>query len=114
MKPRSKQRRAKRERAQSLRDAKMTAPDPLTEAAWFGFIRWAIGHPEIRARFQTETGLSLDSLDRRSPIEAMVDKATGYRDDAIGRFVEWATREIWGLEDAPLAYQQEIAAKESA
>lgn len=109
----SKKRRAKHKRAQSPRDAKMIAPDPLTEAAWFGFIRWAIGRPEIRARFQTETGLSLDSLDGRSPIEAMVDKATGYRDDVIGHFVEWATREIWGLESAPLAYQQELAAKVS-
>lgn len=88
--------------------ATASMPDGLRDAAWSGFIQWAHGFPDIRARFTADTGLSLE---RRTGIVALVDKATGFRDDVLKQFVEWATREIWGLEYAPKKYRDELEGK---
>jgi hypothetical protein len=43
-------------------------------------------------------------------VEVLVDKATGYRDDAVARFIEWATVELYGIEGAPRAGARGAAA----
>lgn len=84
-------------------------PDRLSEAAWVGFIQWAHRFPEIRARFTAETGLVLGAP--CTSLEAMIDVVTGARDSLLEQFVEWATREIWGLEYAPAKYREFLASR---
>lgn len=130
MKRRARIRRAKHERTKMLRAAATETPpvslvadlppgllrpdDPdgvLYEAVcqrmWPDFLLWAIGNKEIREEFTTATGLVISPA--RSPIEAMIDKATGYGADVAAWFIEWVTVEIYGIEAAPAAYRAELA-----
>ena len=81
--------------------------EAVAEVMWPGFVHWAWGHAEIRRAFTAATGIQLD---RRTPIEVLVDKVTGYRSDAVAKFIEWATVELYGLEAAPKAVREAIAA----
>lgn len=92
----------------SMGEATTSMPEDFRDAAWAGFIQWAHGFAEIRARFTAATGLPLE---QRTGIVGMVDKATGFRDDVLKQFVEWVTREIWGLENAPQKYRDELEGK---
>ena len=64
--------------------------------AWLGCLSWAIGSDDVRTRFTQETGERLVS---NSPIEQMIDKATGYQDHVITQFVLWVNENIWGTMD---------------
>ena len=72
-------------------------PDDTPEymvQAWVDCLLWAIGEPGILKRFMTETGKSYSVP--KSPIEAMIDESTGYKDAAIFAFVPWFNVNIWG------------------
>jgi hypothetical protein len=84
--------------------------DAFMEAAWYSFISWAWGFPEMRAEFEHDTGARL-LPQARSGIEQIVDKATGAAADEAAAFVEWATRKHWGLRVAPKLYQQSLRKK---
>lgn len=83
--------------------------DAFNMIAWRDFLLWAWSDPEIRAQFTMASGLAIQAA--RLPIHEAIDAATGAREDLVSKFVEWATREHWGLEHAPAAYQKAIAAK---
>lgn len=83
----------------------------VCSAAWPAFIEFALKNDEIRKEFIAETG---HVFDRQTAIEAMVDRMTGYRDDVMRRFVEWATVELYGIEGAPVAYRMEYAQRQKA
>jgi hypothetical protein len=83
--------------------------DDLNTIAWRDFLTWAWNEPEMRAQFTAKTGVEIQSV--TSPINAAIDAATGARTSIAARFIEWATREHWGVEHAPAAYQQVIADK---
>lgn len=72
--------------------------DDFNTIAWRDFIDWAWNTPEMRAQFTAKTGVEIQAV------------TTG-RD--LTKFIEWVTREHWGLEQAPVAYQAEIAAREA-
>jgi hypothetical protein len=99
--------RARRRPAASRDDPDGTVWEALCEWSWGGFIDWAWRSAEVRRDFTAATGVVLD---RRTPIEAMVDRATGYDVTAVARFVEWVTVELWGIEGAPRAAREAIAA----
>lgn len=90
----------------------MSALDAIQAVAWRDFILFAWSQPEARAQFERDTGVRISSAARwASPIEALVDQATGATADVIAtleRFVEWATRYHFGLEHAPRAYQAHL------
>ena len=86
-------------------------PDDLNTIAWRDFLLWAWNEPEMRAQFAAKTGAKIQSV--TSPINAAIDAATGARESVAARFIEWATREHWGVEHAPVAYQRTLDLKES-
>lgn len=83
--------------------------DDFNAIAWRDFILWAWNEPDMRAQFTKTTGLAFQPP--RTSIDVIVDAATGSAKNVAFQFVEWATREHWGLESAPVAYQTAIAAK---
>jgi hypothetical protein len=82
--------------------------DDFNAIAWRDFILFAFNDSDCRKAFTEATGIQL-GVDR-SPIEALVDSATG-SDGGAGAFVEWVTREHWSIEHAPKAYREEIKAR---
>lgn len=68
-------------------------PDYMA-GAWIGCMQWAIGEPEIREEFEAETGHRY--VAPRTPIDKMIDDATGHGTDYVAAFVEWANKNVWG------------------
>ena len=62
--------------------------------AWLGCIRWALIDPDIVAAFRADTGNTWTPA--RTPIDAMVDKATGADRDFIEQFIRWTNINVWG------------------
>lgn len=85
--------------------------DDLNAIAWHDFLLWAWNEPEMRTRFTAKTGVEIQSV--TSPINAAIDAATGVHESVAARFIEWATRDHWGLEHAPVAYQKALANNEA-
>ncbi|HSX23409.1 MAG TPA: hypothetical protein VLE97_11600 [Gaiellaceae bacterium] len=83
--------------------------DDLNTIAWRDFLVWAWNEPEMRAQFSAATGVQIESV--KAPINAAIDAATGASESLAARFIEWATREHWGVEHAPRAYQDSLAKK---
>lgn len=86
--------------------------DDLNTIAWRDFITWAWGEPEMRAQFTAATGIEIDAV--KAPINAAIDAAAGADKSLAAQFIEWATREHWGLEHAPAAYRTAITRKGTA
>lgn len=71
--------------------------------AWADFIMWAAKQAELRAAFKTDTGRSMNR--RGSPLEEMIDAATGKDSDDAMAFAVWVTRTQWGWDDAPASFR---------
>jgi len=82
--------------------------DDLNAIAWRDFLVWAWSEPEMRAQFTAKTGLEIQIV--TAPIDAAIDAATGTHTSVAARFIEWATREHWGIEHAPATYREALAA----
>lgn len=80
--------------------------NPLMDIAWRDFINFAAQHDEIVAQFNHETGSSF--MLPGSPIELMIDGATGKVEADAKAFVFWVTKWHWGLEYAPEKLRREI------
>jgi hypothetical protein len=85
--------------------------DDLNAIGWRDFLLWAWSEPQMRAQFTAATGTEIRAV---TPIDTAIDAATGAGGKLVAQFIEWATREHWGLEHAPEAYQQAIAIKQEA
>ena len=72
--------------------------DCLYSGAWGSLCAYLIEKPEIRESFRKETGKDLNSIVGRSPIEAMVDQATGYNAEIMAAWCDWVTVNFWGVE----------------
>jgi len=83
--------------------------DDLNTIAWRDFLVWAWNEPEMRAQFTAKTGIEIHAV--TAPIDAAIDAATGASRSVAARFIEWATREHWGVEHAPALYQRALADK---
>lgn len=69
----------------------------------------AIPEPDVIEQSAKETGLKLYTP-ATSPIEAMVDKATGFNHEGnLNAFAMWATKELWGQEYAPAKMREALA-----
>ena len=80
-------------------------PDnPLQAIAWRDCLMWAINSPEIRAKFTGVTGISFPTP-ATTPLDAMIDEATGHYREVVDRFVDWFNEWIWG--ENPWAGQPE-------
>jgi hypothetical protein len=70
--------------------------DPLMAIAWADCLRWAVTRSDIVEAFRRETGIVLVPV--RSPLDRMIDAASG-RDDEVGRrFLAWFNANVWGEE----------------
>ncbi len=83
--------------------------DDLKAIGWRDFLLWAWSEPQMRDQFTAATGVEIRSV--TAPINAAIDAATGARESLAAQFIEWATREHWGVEHAPKAYQKAITKK---
>lgn len=83
--------------------------DELNSIGWRDFLLWAWNEPQMRAQFTAATGVEISAV--TSPINVAIDAATGAREGLAAQFIEWATREHWGVDHAPKAYQKAIATK---
>jgi hypothetical protein len=87
--------------------------DEFHTLAWRDFILFAFAEEDIRIAFTRATGVPLP-LPAATPVQAMVDAATGAGGDVLEQFVEWVTRNLWGIDEAPVAYQQHLKHREEA
>ena len=63
--------------------------------AWLGCISWALGEKEIIAAYREDTGDQFTV--GRTPIERLVDKATGCDLAFLESFIRWANvQNVWG------------------
>ena len=86
------------------------AEDAINAIMWAGFVQWAFDEPGFREAFTEATGLAVPPP-ARNPMETLIDNACGVHNAAAAKFVEWVTREHWGMEHAPKAYREELEAQ---
>lgn len=63
---------------------------------WVSLCNYMIQKPEARAAFKADTGLSVEALVSRHPIEALIDSVTGYQQQVIAAWCDWVTEKHWG------------------
>ena len=68
-------------------------PEYMTDA-WLSCIHWAIQEPEIVDAFRKDTGLNWRP--GRTPLERMIDEATGMDRKFIVEFIRWSNVNVWG------------------
>lgn len=72
-------------------------PDnPVMAIMWAGAIQHAVGDAEAIAAYEAARGRRFRISVRRSPIDRMIDEATGYEEAALADFVDWFNAEVWG------------------
>lgn len=97
----------------TVKAASETAPKPVPEfsiralvpsdtpeymlSAWASCMTWAIAHAEIMAAFRADTGNQWQP--GRTPLDKMIDNATGAHQKFITDFVNWANINVWGTID---------------
>ena len=80
----------------------------LLDLAWRDFIIWAFDNPQIRQHFEESSGMPA-LAETNSPLNFMIDRASGLREDYFYKFSIWATEAIWGMERAPAKMREEVA-----
>jgi hypothetical protein len=62
--------------------------------AWLGCLSWALTNPQVLEQFEKSTGFKRNHA--RSPIERMIDEATGMQAEYFAAFAKWMNENIWG------------------
>ena len=62
--------------------------------AWFGCLHWALGNAEMVAAFREDTGHAWTP--GRTPLDRMVDEATGADKAFLEAFAAWMNANVWG------------------
>jgi hypothetical protein len=83
----------------------MSAPDWLHMESFAGFVSFNASNPDCLRAFCDETGTTLSPP--RSPLEAMIDKATGYQRGIAVKFIEWCA-EAYGKDCLPPDYLEQV------
>ena len=63
---------------------------------WATLCEFMLEKPGAIDAFERETGLKMRSLVPRSPMDALVDQASGYRDTVMAAWCDWVTKNCWG------------------
>jgi hypothetical protein len=72
-------------------------PDhPVMAMGWMGALHWAIGQTECLETFRADTGIAWTP--GRTPIDRMIDDATGADHAFIEAFIPWFHANVWGQE----------------
>lgn len=70
--------------------------NPIMAQAWVDCLRWSVTEPEILAAFRQATGS--DYSPGATPIERMIDQATGRDREFVERYIAWFHENVWGEE----------------
>lgn len=70
---------------------------PLFVASWVGSLRYALSREDVMVAFREQTGNRWQP--GRTPIDQMIDQATGTDLVFIRAFAKWHNEHIWGEED---------------
>lgn len=76
------------------------ADNILMEVAWRDFVLFALQSDDLKAAYEADTGHRVPKAPT-SPLDMMVDRATGYTQDAVMAYAIWVTRTQWGWDEAP-------------
>jgi len=67
--------------------------------AWFSCVMAAYEDDEIREQFTKETNTNIKLVIQAVGLNAMVDKTTGFQEEAIIEWCDWVTKNVWGEEN---------------
>tara|TARA_R100001530_G_scaffold1886_1_gene3238 strand:- start:15736 stop:16005 length:270 start_codon:yes stop_codon:yes gene_type:complete len=70
--------------------------NPILMGAWFSCVSASVGVEGITKSFKDDTGIDITILVNRSPIEKLIDEATGLDKDIAIKWCDWVTKNIWG------------------
>ena len=62
--------------------------------AWVNYLRWPVTEPEMLAAFRADTGC--DFTPGLTPIDLMINEATGRQRASVEPYVAWFNENIWG------------------
>ena len=71
---------------------------PWAAEAYLGCVSWALTNDAIKCAFKTETGYDLDDIATARGEARLIDEATGRTEAAMAAFMDFVTREVWGVE----------------
>lgn len=71
--------------------------DPIMAGAWAACLNYTISRTDALKRFEEETGNVFRPA--TNGIEKMIDDATGYEVEFLGKFIDWFNLNIWGTRD---------------
>lgn len=74
--------------------AALIPPDPLMQGPWHGSVLYALSQPDALAAFTAETGVAVPRS--RTPLDALIDDATGRHRAFVLAFLKWHNDAIWG------------------
>lgn len=70
----------------------------IQHAGFHDFAVYTIGQPQIIQQFKEATGNDLTALVKASPLESMIDTATGRDTEMLSEFLEWLKVHYWGTD----------------
>lgn len=68
---------------------------PYMASAWLSVIRWGLSNRQIINEYMMETGDHFPTV-RRTPLDTMIDEATGRDYKFLTDFVQWFNATHWG------------------
>jgi hypothetical protein len=68
--------------------------NPIMAQAWVDCLRWPVTEPEMLAAFRACTGC--DFTPGLTPIDRMIDEATGRQRAFVDQYITWFNENIWG------------------
>ena len=69
---------------------------PLMAQAWVDCLRWSVTEPGMVAAFQAQTGCVWTPA--RTPIDQMIDAATGAEEALVTQYLLWFNQNVWGVD----------------
>ncbi len=73
--------------------------DNIMKDAWLSCVSASSGVGGVTKAFKEDTGIDITVLVNRSPIEKMIDEATGIEKDIAIKWCDWVTKNIWGEQE---------------
>lgn len=70
---------------------------PMMDQFFVNLLFWGLAENDVLDRFKDETGIDMVQFVKLSPLEAMVDRATGYMRDCFVKFADWMALNYWGV-----------------
>ena len=65
--------------------------------AWFDLVNYAVTDELFVSRFKEETDIDILDVINQKGINAMIDEATGYQKEAVVKWCDWVTLNLWGV-----------------